>query len=54
MTLEQADAWRRLKSALIAVSHRLDEPYPDAPEWTPWTRFVAPAIERMEKELRER
>jgi len=37
-------AWRGLKSSLVAVAGVLDKPYPDAPEWTPWTRFVTPAV----------
>lgn len=39
--LEQAaDAlWKCAKSALT-VKPSLDQPYPDAPEWTPYTRWV--------------
>lgn len=32
--------------AAIVVQHNLDEPYVDAPEWTPWTRWVNPAAKR--------
>ncbi|MFD9444975.1 hypothetical protein [Streptomyces sp. NPDC060001] len=42
-------ARRRVTSALIAVESLLTTPYPDDPRWTPWTRFVQPAL----KELRE-
>lgn len=42
-------ARRRVSSALIAVSPLLEQPYPDDPRWTPWTRFVQPAL----RELRE-
>ncbi|PVC73501.1 hypothetical protein [Streptomyces sp. CS081A] len=44
-------ARRRLSSALIAVSPRLDEPYPDNPVLTPWTRFVAPALRDLRTAL---
>lgn len=30
----------------IALSDRLDDPYPDDPRWTPWTRFAKPAADR--------
>ena len=42
---------RRFHSALIAVSNRLDTPYTDAPEWTPWTRYVRPAIASIDETL---
>lgn len=41
---ELRDAVRRLGHGLVAVSHLLDKPYPDAPKLTPWTRFVHPQI----------
>ena len=25
---------------LLAIKPLLDEPYPEHPEWTPWTRFI--------------
>jgi len=37
-------ARRRINSALIAVESLLTSPYPDDPRWTPWTRFVGPAL----------
>lgn len=40
-------AVRDLTAALVAVSHRLDQPYPDDPEWTPWTRFVSPRLQKL-------
>jgi hypothetical protein len=35
---------RRLTAALIAVSDRLDKPYTDRPELSPWTRYVQPRL----------
>jgi hypothetical protein len=32
--------------AALTVKFNLDTPYTDAPEWTPWTRFVNPAAKR--------
>lgn len=56
MTPEQAantirDGWRDLRAALIAVNGHLNQPYPDDPRWTPWTRFVEPALGRMDADL---
>lgn len=45
-------ARRRLTSALIAVEPLLTEPYPDDPRWTPWTRFVGPALKELSDALR--
>jgi hypothetical protein len=45
-------AKRRLFSALIAVSDRLDGPYSDAPDLTPWTRFVKPAMYALDESVR--
>ncbi|MFC8583321.1 hypothetical protein ACFUGD_01910 [Streptomyces sp. NPDC057217] len=47
-------AARRLSSALIAVAPLLDKPYPDDPRWTPWTRFVAPALRNLRTALDRR
>ncbi len=47
-------AQRRLNSALIAVSSRLEQPYPDDPRWTPWTRFVKPAVTELGEALQPR
>ncbi|WP_328632048.1 hypothetical protein [Streptomyces sp. NBC_00356] len=44
-------ARRRLNSALVAVEPRLSTPYPDALDWTPWTRFVAPALKELAEAL---
>lgn len=44
---EARDPIRRLTSALIAVEHNLDKPYPDDPRWTPWTRWVEPALKAV-------
>lgn len=38
---------RRLTAALIAVDSLLTKPYPDDPRWTPWTRFVEPALREV-------
>lgn len=40
-------AARRLSSALIAVAPLLDQPYPDDPTQTPWTRSVTPALRNL-------
>jgi len=48
---EAKRATRRLSSALIAVSPLLETPYTDAPEWTPWARFVAPALKRLRSSM---
>lgn len=45
-------ARRRLTSALIAVEPLLTTPYPDDPRWTPWTRFVGPALKGLTDALR--
>lgn len=45
-------ARRRLTSALIAVEPLLAEPYPDDPRWTPWTRFVGPALKELSDALK--
>lgn len=45
-------ARRRLTSALIAVEPLLTEPYPDDPRWTPWTRFVGPALKELSDALK--
>lgn len=44
-------AKRRLFAALIAVSDRLDKPYENAPEHTPWSRFVSPAMSTLDRML---
>lgn len=44
-------ARRRVSSALIAVAPLLEQPYPDDPRWTPWTRFVQPALRELRDAL---
>ncbi|MEU1800842.1 hypothetical protein [Streptomyces sp. NPDC019937] len=44
-------ARRRVSSALVAVAPLLDQPYPDDPRWTPWTRFVRPAMAELREAL---
>jgi hypothetical protein len=34
------EALRAVGKAALTVRPTLDQPYPDAPEWTPWTRFL--------------
>lgn len=46
-----ATAKRRLHSTLIAVTDRLDQPYPDRPELSPWTAFVRPMIDVVDSAL---
>jgi hypothetical protein len=38
--IDASDALRAVGKAAIVVKPTLDKPYPDAPEWTPWTRFM--------------
>lgn len=45
------DARRGIIAACIAVKGRLDQPYPDDDRWTPWTRFVEPALHRLDEAL---
>jgi hypothetical protein len=33
-------------TAALTVKSNLDTPYTDAPEWTPWSRWVNPAAKR--------
>lgn len=53
---EKNDARRGIIASCIAVKGKLDQPYPDDERWTPWTRFIEPALRRLdeaEKDLRE-
>jgi hypothetical protein len=45
------EANRKVSSACIAVVS--NEPYPDDPRWTPWTRFIHPALTRLDAAVRE-
>ncbi len=45
--LEQAaDALLECAKSALTIKPSLDEPYPDAPEWTPWTRWVERPAQR--------
>lgn len=46
---ESQDALRKITTTCIALSDLLDKPYPDDPRWTPYTRFVKPALQRVER-----
>lgn len=35
-----AEALMNCAKAALTVKPSIDKPYPDAPEWTPWKRFV--------------
>ncbi|MFB7285467.1 hypothetical protein [Actinacidiphila glaucinigra] len=37
---EAAEALCAVGKAAIVVQPALDKPYPDAPQWTPWTRWM--------------
>jgi len=37
---QAADALWKCAKAALTVKPTLDQPYPDAPEWTPYTRWV--------------
>lgn len=39
----------RVRANLVAVSPQLQTPYTDAPDQTPWSRFVSPAVNRMDE-----
>lgn len=41
------EANRRLRAALIASAHLLDVPYTNAPDQTPWTRSIKPAMHTL-------
>lgn len=43
---DAADALWALSKAVLAVEPCLTTPYPDAPEHTPWSRFIHPAARR--------
>lgn len=34
-------------AALETVKFHLVKPYPDDPRWTPWSRFVEPAVTKL-------
>lgn len=40
---QAADALRDVGKKALVVKPTLSQPYPDAPDWTPWTRFLGPA-----------
>lgn len=42
------DAKRRLHAAFIATMSHTDKPYPDDERWTPWTRFLRPAMDGVD------
>ena len=45
--LEQAaEVLRRVSLAALTVKPRLDQPYPEAPQWTPWTRWMEADVQR--------
>lgn len=43
------EARRSVIAALITVHGFLDTPYPDDPRWTPWTRFIEPALRGLDE-----
>lgn len=56
--LRQAgEALRAVGKAAIVVKPTLDKPYSDAPQWTPWTRFMEKPAKRaynLGSEIRRR
>jgi hypothetical protein len=48
---ELTQAIHGLMSAMIAVEGHLNRPYPEDPRWTPWSRFVEPALARLSEAL---
>ena len=53
LAADATTARRGIISALIAVKGHLDQPYPDDDRWTPWTRFVEPALQRLDESVKE-
>lgn len=55
MTRKQVEAVkhaaRRVKIALIAEADRLDDPFPDRPETSPWKLTIAPALRTLNEAL---
>jgi hypothetical protein len=45
------EARRGIIAACIAVKGKLDAPYPDDNRWTPWQRFIEPALRRLDEAL---
>jgi hypothetical protein len=43
--------FNHLEAALFAVKPLLDKPYPDDSRWSPWSRFVAPALLMAERAI---
>ena len=41
---ETHEALKEVLKALIVVKGSLDKPYPERPEWSPWTCFVEQAF----------
>lgn len=41
---ETHEALKEVLKALIVVKGSLDKPYPEKPEWSPWTRWVEKAF----------
>ena len=41
-----ADALWECTKVTLTVKPNLDKPYNDAPEWSPWTRWIEPASRR--------
>jgi hypothetical protein len=50
LSREEAQAIDRAltKTITSAIAFYSDEPYPDDPRWTPWTRFGKPLAARAE------
>lgn len=46
--LDQVDrALTRTVTTALTISPLLDDPYPDDPRWTPYTRWVKPNADRV-------
>lgn len=43
--------FKKLAAAVFAVDFYLNKPYPDDDRWTPYTRFVGPAMEALKAAL---
>lgn len=46
---ETHEALEEVLKALIVVKSALDKPYPERPEWSPWTRFIEEAFHQGAK-----
>lgn len=49
VSAEARELRRDIIASLIAVKGHLDQPYPDDPRWTPWTRFIERTLRKVDE-----